>query len=296
MGTLVSIQAYGDDVRLIHNAINKAFSEVRRLDALLSVYDPSSEVSVINASAGEKSVTVSAETMDVIQHAVRYSESTNAVFDCTVEPLMRLWGFRDTVGKPSQCPSDKELKKVLDAVGYKNISIHPGTRSVGLLKRNCAVDLGGIAVGYSVDRMAAILMNEGVSSALINHSGDIAAIGAPPESDGWDIGIPSIRNSKEITHHLIVKDQAISTSGSTEKYRIFNGRHHSHIIDTESGAPSEFRQSVSVITQSSMIADIFSTALFLGDQKIPNNENSGTKLEYIFIDNNDNFRSNFIFL
>ncbi len=296
MGTLVSIQAYGDDLRRIHNAINKAFSELRRLDALLSVFQPSSEISVINAYAGVKTVTVSTETMDVMQHAVRYSDSTNAVFDCTVGSLMQLWGFRDSTTTPSHPPSDKEIKRVLDSVGYKNISIDPVARSVGLLKRNCAVDLGGIAVGYSVDRMAAILQNEGMTSALINHSGDIAAIGTPPDSDGWIIGIPSIRNNNEIIHTLEIKDQAISTSGSTEKFRIFNGLQYSHIVDTMSGVPSEFRQSVSVITQSSMTADVYSTALFLGDQRIPSNENSGTKLEYIVIDSNDNFRSNFIFL
>ena len=117
MGTLVSIQAYGDDLRRIHNAINKAFSELRRLDALLSVFQPSSEISVINAYAGVKTVTVSTETMDVMQHAVRYSDSTNAVFDCTVGSLMQLWGFRDSTTTPSHPPSDKEIKRVWVGVG-----------------------------------------------------------------------------------------------------------------------------------------------------------------------------------
>jgi thiamine biosynthesis lipoprotein len=296
MGTLVSIQAYGNDVRHIHTAINKAFADVRRLDALLSVYDSASEISTINACAGENTVPVSADTVDVLQHAVRYSASTNSVFDCTVEPLMRLWGFRDPTGIPMPEPSDKEVKIILDAVGYKNIVIDPVSRSIGLLKRNSAIDLGGIAVGYSVDRMAAILKKEDISSALINHSGDIAAIGAPPDSDGWEIGIPSIRNSKEIVHHLRLKDQAISTSGSSEKFRIFKGRQHCHIIDTVNGVPSEVHQSVSVITQSSMTADVFSTALFLDEQRLPHRENSGTKLDYIFLDSNNSIRSNSIFL
>ncbi|MHB1049851.1 MAG: FAD:protein FMN transferase [Bacteroidota bacterium] len=296
MGTLVSIQAYGDDERLLHEAINKAFAEVRRLDALLSVYDPASEISVVNACAGERAVTVSPETIDVIQHAIRFSETTNSVFDCTVEPLMRLWGFRNPAEISLPPPSDTEVKTVLDAVGYRNISVAPAVRTVGLRKKYSAIDLGGIAVGYSVDRMAAILKNEGITSALINHSGDIAAIGAPPGTDGWSIGIPSIRNSAEIIHHLTLKDQAISTSGSTEKFRIFNGRHRNHIIDTLNGLPSECHQSVSVITQSSMTADVFSTALFLDEPRLPRNENSGTKLEYIFLDSNDSIRSHSIFL
>lgn len=296
MGTLVSIQAYGDDDRLLHKAINKAFAEVRRFDALLSVYDPASEISVINVCAGERAVTVSQETIDVIQHAIQYSETTNSVFDCTVEPLMRLWGFRDSTGISLPPPSDKEVMSVMDAVGYRNISIAPSTRTIGLLKKNSAIDLGGIAVGYSVDRMAAILKNEGITSALINHSGDIAAIGAPPNADGWSIGIPSIQNSDEVIHHITLRDQTISTSGSTEKFRLFNGRHHNHIIDTLTGMPSECHQSVSVITQSSMTADVFSTALFLDEQRLLHNENSGTKLEYIFLDSNNRIRSNSIFL
>lgn len=296
MGTLVSIQAFGSDERMIHAAMNAAFADMRRLDALLSVYNPSSEISEVNAQAGRNAVTVSPETLEILQHALRFSVTTNSVFDCTVEPLMRLWGFRGTDVSCQHPPSDADIQSVLDSIGYKNISVHPESRSVGILKNKGAIDLGGIAVGYSVDRMANILKREGITSAIIDHSGDIAAIGTPPESDGWIIGIPSVWNRGEIIHRLTIRDQAISTSGSSEQYRIVDGRHRSHIIDTASGAPSELRQSVSVIAQSSMTADVYSTALFLSEKRVRGSKNSGTKLEYIQIDSDNTINTNFISL
>jgi thiamine biosynthesis lipoprotein len=296
MGTLVSVQAYGDDRAILNTAITKTFNDVRRMDSLLSVYDPQSEISRINARAGRESVVVSDETMDVVRSAVHLSKKSNAVFDCTVEPLMRLWGFRNPFSTVSQQPTDTELTLTMDAIGIHNISIDRSGGTIGLLNTKSAIDLGGIAVGYSVDRMAAILRAEGIDSALINHGGDIVAIGAPPETDGWEIGIPSPHDGNTIVHSLTLKDRAISTSGSTEKFRLINGKKYCHIIDTSNGTASDRQTSVSVITQSSMIADVFSTALFLSEQRMPSNDDSGTKSEYILIDSNDTIRSNFIFL
>lgn len=291
MGTTVSIQAFGNNTWHLHYAINKAFGELRGLDKLFSVYDVQSEISKINSAAGTAEVAVSPETIDILAHAVSFSHVTNGSFDCTVEPLMRLWGFRMVQKDIVRRPSEKEIYKVLDAVGYNNITINPGEQKAGLTKRNASIDLGGIAVGYSVDRMAKILRDEGISSACINHSGDIFAIGTPPHEEGWKVGIPALNNHNELSKTFSLKDQALSTSGPNEKFVTVDGKRQCHIMDTETGHPSEKWQTVSVVAQSSLLADVWSTALFNTPDSISKNENTGMELEVCIVDNKGGIHS-----
>lgn len=265
MGTLVSIEACGKDEVLLHNAVTQAFDELHRCDRLLSVYDPQSDISRINANAGKHEVTVDDTTIEIIDTAKEFSARTDGSFDCTIEPLMRLWGFRNDIRwEPcfASVPSDNEIALALDAVGYQNILVDGTTRSIGLLNDRSAIDLGGIAVGFTVDRMAAILKNAGIDSALINHSGDIYAIGTPPESDGWSIAVPSPTKPEKFLTTLALHDQAISTSGNYEKFVSIDKQKFGHILDRATGKPSTNNLSVSVIAQSSLEADVYSTAFF----------------------------------
>lgn len=260
MGTTVGIQAYHQDRFLVNNAMTKAFEELYRLDNLLSNYNTASDISKINRSSGNDVVAVHLDVINIVLRSLEYSRITNGAFDCTIEPLMKLWGFRDNF--LSKIPSNKEIESVLNAVGYKNIIINSSENTIGLLHNESAIDLGGIAVGYTVDRMVGILKNEGIESALINHSGDLFAIGNPPEADYWKVGIPSPTNSNEIIYEVDLKDQALSTSGGYEKYIEINSHRFGHIINRFSGKPSKYLLSVSVIAPSSISADVFSTALF----------------------------------
>lgn len=291
MGTMVSIQAYGPDIQLLHSALQKAFNEVRTLDALLSVYQSGSDISRINAAAGVSAVEVSPQTIEVVRQAYHFSTLTGGIFDCTVEPLSRLWGFREPTVPRKQPPTDRDIHYVLDTVGYKQISINERNQKIGLLKNGGAIDLGGIAVGYTVDRMAAILRAERIERALINHSGDIYAIGSPPNSDGWQVGIPSLTNAEEIVHKISLKDAAISTSSSTEKYIMIGDKRYSHIMDPFQGRATIRSASVSVVTQLSIFADVFSTVLYSNyGTKIIQKKN-GTKLEVLYVDINGQHRN-----
>jgi len=290
MGTTVSIQAYGPDIQLLHSAIHNAFSELRRLESLFSVYRKGSDISRINSVSGVSEVEVSEETIDVVRSACHFSSLTGGTFDCTVEPLMRLWGFRQAPVKRTDTPTEREMQQTLDAVGYKKICLDERRKRIGLLKSGAGIDLGGIAVGYSVERMAALLRAEGIERALINHSGDIYAIGAPPDTTGWPIGIPSIQNTEEIIFTTTLKDAAISTSSITDNYFEIHGKRYGHILDPISGSSVDLSRTVSVITQSSMCADVYSTALYRG-KTLEIGKINGTKFEVIYVDNNGSQRN-----
>lgn len=267
MGTQVTVHAFGDDSRLLHSAISKSFDLLHSYDAMWSLHNPGSEINAINLAASRAQVEVSNETMLLLQLAKKYTEATGGLFDCTVEPLMRLWGFRGKCRAPAHAPSDKEIAEALDSVGFRNIILDQSRSTAGLLHRNSSIDPGGFAVGHTVDAMATILRAEGVEAALINHSGDIFALGAPPDSLGWRIAVPLPRIPAEEIPAMMLADKAISTSGSYHQHVTYDGHQYGHIMEAWSGRPSRAYESVSVVATTALEADIFSTAWFCADRQ-----------------------------
>src|SRR5208283_1590360 len=117
MGQVANVTAYGGDAPLIRTAITEAFNELRKVDALMSVFDENSELSRVNASASRTALHMDPYTIETVRAAMTHARRTGGAFDPTVEPLMRAWGFhahRDTK------PSDKEIAAALDATGVNN--------------------------------------------------------------------------------------------------------------------------------------------------------------------------------
>jgi FAD:protein FMN transferase len=270
MGTFISIEAFGADERLLNHAITKAFDVFHRYDAMMSVYDEQSALSLLNRNAGKSSVRVPTELREVITAAKGFSDETSGAFDITLEPLMKRWGFRDASSTLSRYPTDKEITDLLQAVGGRNIEV--GQYAVAITNPMTQIDLGGIAVGYSVDRAVEVLRSEGVEAAFINHSGDAYALGKPPESDGWKCVIPNPLSPNEYLEEFTISDAAVSTSARNEKFVSFEGKQYGHILDPHSGKPSERVLSTTIITEQAIEADALSTSLYTMDV------NSGLKL------------------
>lgn len=267
MGTTVTISAYGEDRSHLNEAITKAFEEIQSIDNVMSLYKPASQITTINRLAGKEPVNVDQRVLDIVQHARHFNGTTSGTFDITIEPLMELWGFRNEPIAAQTIPSDAEIYKRLDAVGMKNIEVNEQQRTVGLLNVHSKIDLGGIAVGYSVDRAVEVLRRQGIEQALINHSGDVYALGAPPESEGWEIAIPNPIDRREIISTFTLRDKAVSTSGNYEKFVEINGHKFGHILDPHSGKPGDAMLSLTIVAEQAMTADAFSTGLFCSDQQ-----------------------------
>lgn len=262
MGTVVTISAYGQSRDQINHAITRVVHEFRRLDDLLSVFKPESEVSRINRKAGKDNTPVGNEVVTLLNQARQYNEITGGAFDVTVEPLMKLWGFRQNPFIRSSLPTDREIAQALDAVGMKNVEVDENGSSVGLLQERSKLDFGGIAVGYSVDSAVRILKEEGIDAAFINHSGDAFALGCPPGTDGWEVSIPNPLRPGELLYDLRLHDRAISTSGGYEKCVLIEGQNYGHIIHPVTGRPPDRMLSTSILAPSATAADALSTATF----------------------------------
>jgi thiamine biosynthesis lipoprotein len=262
MGSIVTVTAYCRDEAACDHAIDSAFREMKTIDALMSVFDRKSEISRANHEAGKASIGVDPRVVEIVEYARRYSAITNGAFDITVEPLMELYGFRDDASQ-HRFPTDAEIALTLDALGMKNVSIDPRGSQLGLTHPGTELDLGGIAVGYALDRAARILRSNGVESSLINHSGDILAIGSPPEDDHWEVGITDPVDTEKIATTVRICDEALSTSGNYRNFVKAEGRTIGHILDPASGRSADSLLSATVIAPSAVEADALSTGLFV---------------------------------
>jgi FAD:protein FMN transferase len=245
MGTAFTVAAYGQDRAKLESAVAQALEEARRLDQSLSNYRPDSEWSEVNRLAASQPVPVSKELFDLLAACVEYSRQSEGAFDISVGPLMKVWGFYKGSG---HLPHRAEVRGALADVGYRNILLDPKNQTVRFARSGVELDPGGIGKGYAVDRMAALLRDNGIRSALVSGGGSsIYAIGAPPGETGWKVEIKNPKDPSKSAATLFLKDESMSTSGNYEKFFYAEGKLYSHIMDPRTGFPSEGMLSTSVI-------------------------------------------------
>jgi thiamine biosynthesis lipoprotein len=262
MGTTFSVVVYGTDRYKMQTAVELGLEEVRRLDRLLSNYRPDSEWSRVNQQAADHPVKVSRESFELLSACLRYSEASEGAFDITVGPLMRIWGFYKGSGK---FPHRAEIRGAMANVGYRNIVLDPAQQTVQFRRSGVEIDPGGIGKGYAVDRMVAILRENGIRSGLITAgSSSIYAIGAPPtEPKGWRIDIRHPRDPSKSVEEVFLKDISMSTSGNYEKFFRVGGKVYSHIMDPRTGYPAPGMLSVSVITPKTLDSEAWTKPYFI---------------------------------
>jgi thiamine biosynthesis lipoprotein len=264
MGTLVEIKAYHASEKKLNAAITEAFDSIRTCEDLMSVYQPTSDVSRINAAAGREAVQVSQDVIDIIEYSLHVARLTGGAFNITVVPLMTAWGFRDFEKKVSAKPSKNELLQTVHLLNAEKVLLDKSASTVKLSDAGMALDLGGVAVGYSVDKAASALRRAGIDDFLINHSGDLIAFGQDALSgvEGWRVEIRNPNNDTKPIQTVVLKNEAVSTSGNYENVRVYNGEAFGHIMNPHTGYPAETLVSASAIAKSSLVADAYSTAIF----------------------------------
>ena len=263
MGTVVEITIVGEDEEAAKKATLQAFQEIKRIEQLMSPWIESSDVFRINQSAEKEWVKVSQETLKVIKEAKEISELSEGGFDITVGPLTQLWRMAREKGVP---PLAEELKQKLDLVDFRNVMVDEEGK-VFLKKRGMAIDLGGIAKGYAVDRAFELLNSLGYKNLIVNAGGDLR-VGGSKLDQPWSIGIQDPRASQKMMARVSVSNAAIATSGDYEKFFMYQGKRYHHIFNPKDGLPPEECQSVTMICKEGMVADALATAVFvLGPEK-----------------------------
>ena len=254
MDTVMTLTAYGADR---DRALEAAVAEIRRLDSLLSIGNDSSDISRLNR---EKTAVLSPDAASLLGSALDLARDTQGVFDPTVYPLVKLWGFYD---KDYHVPSRQELSQALDLVDYREVSLgEDGQASLGPGQQ---IDLGGIGKGFTSQRVTELLRDADVTSAMVSLGGNIQCLGAKPDGSPWNIGIRD-PFGEDVYAAVRVTDKAVITSGGYERYfkDPDTGNIYRHILDPRTGFPAEKGlSSVTVITSDGTLGDGLSTALYI---------------------------------
>ena len=257
MDTIIELTAYGANRE---EALDAAAQEVLRLNDLLSIGLEDSEVCRLNR---EGSGTLSPDSAYLVERALEIYDATGGAFEPTVYPLMELWGF---TGGEHHVPTDEELAETLSKVGADRIRFDAKSGEIAL-DEGQAIDLGGIAKGYTSARIMEIYREHGLTSGLVSLGGNVQCLGAKPDGSAWRIGV---RNPDTETGGIVaivsVKDRAVISSGGYERFFVdeATGITYEHIMDPKTGRPvqNELAQ-VTIVTPDGTLGDGLSTALYI---------------------------------
>jgi FAD:protein FMN transferase len=271
MGTHLGISAYTSDAHdetALRAMFARAVAEIRRLEGLMTTWRDDSEVSRINAAAGKSAVTVSPETLAVIEKSVWMSQRSEGVFDITFEAMHGLWKFDQDLEEKVPPRAAVELARRL--IDFRKIKIDHDARTVMLEQRGMRMGLGGIAKGYAVDAAAGVLRAEGLDAFFVQAGGDLFVQGKKPDGSRFRVGVRDPRAPGEGDYFamLEVEDHAFSTAGDYERGFVKDGKRYHHIIDPRTGYPATASRSVTIWARDAFTADAVDDAVFiLGPKK-----------------------------
>ncbi|MGA2033497.1 MAG: FAD:protein FMN transferase [Thermoguttaceae bacterium] len=257
---------YAPDAAAATSAARAAFARVHALNAIMSDYDPESELNRLCRTSGEgKAVPVSDDLWKVLAHAEALSARCEGAFDVTVGPVVRLWRRARRRG---ELPPPEDLNAARALVGYRLVRLDPQRHAVELLKPGMRLDLGGIAKGYATEEALRALNKAGISRALVDAGGDLRLGDPPPDAAGWKVGLTPLDNIRRPTSYLVLANVAVSTSGDAIQFVEIGGRWYSHIVDPRTGMGLTDRSRVTVVAPDGMVADGLTKAVVvLGPEK-----------------------------
>jgi FAD:protein FMN transferase len=232
-----------------------------RLESELSKHRPESFVSRLSQNAGAAPIPVSADAYRVLSLSRHFDDLSGGATDVTVAPLVSLWGFGRTLG-PGEIPSDQAIQELLALVDHRRMVLKDGTAFLPV--KGMAVDLGGIAKGYAVDRAFDLCRAAGAEDFMVDLSGNLRVSGHPQGEDRWQIGVRDPFDRTGIIGRVdLPGGMAVATSGSYERFVMVGSRRFSHVIDPRTGYPVEGTSSVTVLAPDATSADGLSTAFFV---------------------------------
>lgn len=278
MDTYMSITAYGEKCE---EAVDAAEAEIKRLDELLSTGSDDSEVTKINKEAGGK---LSEDTSYLVKRALNIHKDTDGAFDITIYPVMKAWGF---AGDTFAVPDKKTLKQTLSLVDATKLSYDEKNSKLSFGKEGMEIDLGGIAKGYTSDRVIDILKSYGIEHAMINLGGNVDLLGKKLDGSEWRIAVQDPESEDDYIGILSVSDKAVITSGGYERYFEEDGVRYHHIIDPSTGYPGNHGlTSVTIVSSDGTLADALSTSLFVmgKDKAIEYWQSHSNQFDTILID------------
>lgn len=264
MGQPVHLQLFAPSEAAGYQAAQAALAELRRVESALSWFDDASDLTELNRHAGRGGIAVGPDLVAALTAAEQFRRLTRGAFDAAVEPLMEAWGFHATRNAE---PTEIELAEARAAVRAARLEIRG--RRVALSSTTTQLDLGGIGVGYGLDRAGAVLRAAGIRRAYLDVSGDCLAIGAPPGQAGWRVGVTDPDRAGAVIAETRIRDAALATSSNLVSVVRYGRAVRGHVMDPASGWPAARCRQVTVVARTGIEADALSTATLVSPERLP---------------------------
>lgn len=264
MGSRWDFTLVAADSGTAERMIDTAVAEVARIESLISDWKPETQVSLVNRNAGIAPVKVDREVLALAQRAVQISKQTSGAFDISFAAMEKIWTFD---GSMTDMPSPEAVKKAVAKVGYQKIRIDTTASTIFLEEKGMKIGFGALGEGYAADRCRDKLFAKGIKAGLVNGSGDIRSWGKQPNGKSWTIGITDPFRRGDYYAVVPLQKEAVTTSGSYEKYAEIDGRRYAHIINPATGYPATGLTSVTVFGPSAERCNAFSTSLMVMGRK-----------------------------
>lgn len=263
MGTTFEVQVRVPSAEDGRAAIDAAFEEIDRVEALLSEWRETSEISALNRAAGGAPVAIGDDLRAVLARASEISERTGGAFDVTFAACGGLWSFRE----PYRVAAEAELAECRTHVGWRKVLLDAEGGTAALPDPSMKIGIAGIGKGYGVDRAAAVLESRGIRDYIVDGGGDIR-LSASPGKRPWTVGIAHPRRPGALWGSVSEASGAIVTSGDYEAFFERDGIRYHHILDPRTGHPSSGVSAVTVIAPDATTADALATGLMvLGSER-----------------------------
>jgi len=260
MGGRFDISIVAKDSLLSEQNIDIVIAEISRIENLISDWKPTSQVSEVNQNAGIRPVKVDREVFELTQRAIRFSEITNGGFDISFAAMDKIWKFD---GSMTEMPSAEAIKKSVEKVGYKNIVLDSLNSTIFLKLKGMKIGFGALGEGYATNKCRSMMLTKGIEAGIINGSGDMSTWGKQPNGKPWKIGITNPFDTDKLVVVVPINNGAVTTSGSYEKFVVFDGKRYSHIINPATGYPATGLCSVTVLGPNAETANGLSTSLMV---------------------------------
>ena len=257
MATRIAVEVWHDDPAAATAAIDAVIAEMHRIDELMTVYKPESQLSRVNRDAATAPVNVDPELSGLISRALEFSEMSAGAFDITYASVGYLYDYRE-----HKHPTEAQIQAALPAVNWRHVVVNSSASTVRFLKPGVRIDLGGIAKGHAVDSSIAILRARGITNATVTAGGDSRIIG-DRRGRPWIVGIRHPDDRNRVIARIPLEDSAISTSGDYERFFDEDGVRYHHIIDPKTGKSPHRVRSVTVIAPTSTIAEGLTKSVFI---------------------------------
>ena len=260
MNTVIEQKWYGKSADTVYTGME---TKIREIESALSLHLSQSEIAAINENAGVQPVEVSQRTFDLLQRAKELSEQSDGAFDITIAPVVELWGI--TSDHP-HVPTDEELAQAMALMGLEDLVLDEEACTAYLTRPGMAIDLGGIAKGWTADQLREYARELGAERGYVSLGGNLMIIGERPDGDPFKFGLRDPQGDASTYLGTVTLEDGctMATTGGYERYFEEDGIRYHHVLDPRTGYPADSDLlSVAVISKDGTLADYLSTTLFV---------------------------------